>query len=324
MPTIQLGPFVFTDADFTSGLTTTWAPAAVEGPLRSTYVIEHSTPNAEGGPVEYLGSRQSTIQLRGFLTNFPTVLSGAGAVVSGPLTAPSFAMDADTARDFLLGLRSGAQIVRIESNASPVSGIARWYVNDFYFITNIQIGYERGRAYPYYPYTIELRQANTSGRSYTESGSVTSNNIPTIAGNYLSGYLWGNYLSGYRPKGETLVGIGVFLNSATSGRLRLAVYDGTDDSFQVGTHRQTVHSGWNWFPLRPTFTTVSGRAYWLAIMGSAADTSGFTVARGTTATNAGFSRQSGLGFETGLWPATLAFGTLSGSQPWSIGISMVV
>ena len=311
MPLVQLGPFVFSSG---------WNPREIGGPTHRSYVVEHPTPNAEGGPVEYLGSQQPTYQLAGFLTNLGGQLSGAGAVISG--WDGFVAHDADTAKDFLLGLRSGAQLLMIESTASPTGGIARWYENDFFFIRSMQFGYEAGRAYPYYPYSIELHRSNTSGRSYTESGS-TATDMGAIAGNYISGYIYASYLSGIRPGGETLVGLGIFLRSAASGSIKLAIYNGNDDSRTVETRSQNVHSGWNYFSLLPTFTTVSGRHYWLAMKGNVNSTSGFTIGRGTVGTNAGFSRQSGTPY-TDTFPATFAPGTLSGTQPWSLGIAMVV
>lgn len=285
MPRIILGSFVFVSGDVISQAAQ-WGypPTRITGPFRESHVVEHVVPALEGGVTEYLGSRQSTYRIEGFLaprddTNPPLTTSPAGSVLSG---AGFVAVNADEAKDFLQGLRSGAQLLTIESTASGLSNqpIQVYYEHDFFMVTSMTFGFEAGRAYPYYPYTIELLRHFK--RTYGQSSGLTAA-AAEADGTYFSGYIrgWDLASASGSPKGETLVGIGLYSPSAASGNAKVAVYDAS--TLRTQSASQPVKSGWNYFPLRPTFTTVSGTVYTLAFKGDATSTSGFTVGSRTGA-----------------------------------------
>jgi hypothetical protein len=313
MPAFQLGPyqFTFSGASNFSGN----PPTEVRGPDRSAYVTEHQVPALEGGVVEYVGSQQPTYQVKGFVApsqdgpfngTAAYILSGKGYL----------AVSADDARAFLQGLRgSGAQLLLIESTASMQSGYQQFYENGFFFITKQTFGMEAGRSYPYYPYALDLKGASPA--TYGNSSGVTTWPGLSLSGTgsrYLSGYYlqWGLLAS--QVNASVVVNtLGAYIQTVASGSLRLGIYDASTGGLLAQTAPQAVHSGWNYFPINPAFTTVSGRSYHLALMGTATSASGYTIASFDTLSPALMSIASGLAFSDG-FPSTepIFFGSTSG------------
>ena len=249
------------------------------------YVVEHQIPAREGGIVEYLGSQQSTYNLRGFIVQQETGGSTAALVLSGNAYV---AVNADDAKDFLKLLRgSGSQLLLIESTYSMGSGYQTLYENGFFQIEKVTFALEAGRGYPYYPYALDLH--GTTPKTYgNSSGAGTVLNIGV--GNYYSGYIGAWQLAGPTsgsPQGEVINTIGIYVSTVSSGNLKVAVYSGqtvtsgiiTGATLTAQSAPQAVHSGWNYFPIRPSFQTASGASYLLAMAGDATNQSGFVVAK---------------------------------------------
>jgi len=235
------------------------------------YVIEHAIPAKEGGIVEYLGSKQTTYQLKGILAADATGF--AGAVLSG---TAYYGVNADDAQSYLKAIRgSGAQLLVLESTWSNLSGYPVLYENGFFQIEKETFGFEGGHGYPYYPFTLDLRGATPA----TYGNSSGTQTFPYNSGVYFSGWAYYWRLSGTQ-KGERINSLGVFVNSVASGHLQVAVYSGGNPNTAtlVGqSASQPVRSGWNWFPINPGFKASSG--LWLfGLMGDASNASGFTVA----------------------------------------------
>src|ERR1700720_4778049 len=94
VPMVSWGPVTFTSG---------WAPKKIDGPKRTNYVQEHEVPGREGGIIEYVGSKQPTYKLQGFLTPNPDQYGGvAVAILSGQ---GYYGTGADGAMQYLLGLR---------------------------------------------------------------------------------------------------------------------------------------------------------------------------------------------------------------------------
>ena len=293
---VSLGPF-----SFSSGYT----PQGIEGPSRESYIVEHAVPGREGGITEYVGSRRAGYQIRGFLApNNDTIGGPAASVLSGTVYT---AVDSDASKDFLIPLKaSGAQLFKVESIAL-VSGVRYMYENDFFYIENLTFGYEAGRGYPYYPYSMTLRGAST--KTFGQSSGTAS--MPTsIAGSGL-----GSYLSGYAMtmtwrsgfyQGGLVVALGFNCLSIASGSARMAVFNtsgpqGTSQGLVMQTASQPVHSGWNYFPVRPILLAMnSGNFYQIGVMTDVVSNSGFTIALLDAAGGSGTtSFQSGIIYSSG-------------------------
>jgi hypothetical protein len=299
------GPYIFTSG---------YNPQRIEGPQKRTYTIEHKVPGSEGGVVEYIGSEQNMYQIRGFISapqDGPATGNAAG-VLSG---TSYVGVGGDQAAQTLFALRgSGAQLLRIESTTTQYSGYMNLFENDFYFIEQVNLSYEPGHGYPYYPFNLRLRRASPG---FYGNGSGTAT-FSGLGGAYFSGYIYAFNLqvSGV-PRGEAINTLGVYVNSVASGNLKVAVYSGTSmasgsNKLSVQSASQPVHSGWNYFPVRPGFITVSGTNYILAFAGDATSTSGFVVAQLDTAGlpfDSGV--ESGIGFSSA-FPTT--FAQLSGNN----------
>ena len=349
MPLFSYGPYQFTFSGATSG----YAPTKVQGPGRSMYVIEHQIPAREGGIVEYLGSEQSKYTWKGFLSpSQDGPYNGtAGYLLSGAGYIPQ---NADDAMNDLFKLRgSGANLLLIESTYSNESGYQRFYENGFFLIEKETFAFEAGHTYPYYPYTIDFKGAsqatygNSSGTSpFLGQGAVNPgigsgafdplsfDPGPTYAfddgnasgviysgGGYL-GYVFAWQMQGGTgtPVGQTINTLGLNVLAVASGSIQVAVYSG---SISVGTGAvlvaqsapQAAHSGWNYFPLRPSFKSTSGGVFTLAFMGTSANQSGFVVAM-YDANDGLYSYQSGATF--GTFPSIMGSGTgsyVSGFHP---------
>lgn len=282
MPIFRLGPFSFSGLGGQSG---SYDPQAIEGPAVDSYVAEHQVPGREGGIVEYLGSRQPSYTIRGFITPRDKSTDNAGVIFSGPGTA--IALNAEATKDTLLKLKgSGALLVQIESTYTNVSGYRILYENDFFFIQQLTFGYEAGKGYPYYPYTMVLHRA--SPKTYGNSSGIATY-APT--GTYFSGFIRLMQLrSGAWAVGETINSLGFYAQSVASGNAKMAVYP----DIGVGTVApvaqslsQPVNSGWNYFPIRPSFITTSGHQYHIAIKSDTTNSLGWQLQ--TTESNHGVS-----------------------------------
>ena len=283
MPIFRLGPFSFSGLGGQSG---SYDPQAIEGPAADSYVAEHQVPGREGGIVEYLGSRQPSYTIRGFITPRDKSTDNAGVIFSGPGTA--IALNAEATKDTLLKLKgSGALLVQIESTYTNVSGYRILYENDFFFIQQLTFGYEAGKGYPYYPYTMVLHRA--SPKTYGNSSGIASYN-PT--GTWFSGYIRMFRLrSGAWPLGETINSLGFYAQSIASGNAKMGIYPdfggGDPLTLQAETLSQPINSGWNYFPIRPSFITTSGVRYNIAIKSDSTGIGGWQLQ--TTESNMGVS-----------------------------------
>lgn len=288
MPIFRLGPFSFSGLGGQSG---SYDPQVIEGPAVDSYVAEHQIPGREGGIVEYLGSRQPSYTIRGFITPRDKSTDNAGVIFSGVGTA--IALNAEQTKDTLLKLKgSGALLVQIESTYTNISGYRILYENDFFFIQQLTFGYEAGKGYPYYPYTMVLHRA--SPRIYGNQSGVTAY-TPTP---YFSGYVRIFRLrSGSWPIGETINSLGFYAQSVASGNAKMAVYPdfggGDPLTVQGESLSQPINSGWNYFPIRPSFVATSGIRYDIAIKSDATNTSGW-VMQTTVFTESGESFVSGV------------------------------
>ena len=310
IPQAQLGPFYFGPNAFTSGYG--HLPTKIDGAERDSYVIEHEIPGREGGIVEYLGSKQPTYKIQGFLTNNNDLLYGpAGYYCSGATVG---SLIADDAKAFLQGLRgSGLVLLKLESTYSNYSGYANLYENDFFYIKNETFAMEAGRGYPYYPFTFDLIRG--SYKTYGNSSGTTLWN--TGDNPYFSGYIiaW-QQISGF-AQGETINNLGIQVNSVASGHMSLALYRSSDYHLLAQSTVQNVHSGWNYFQLNPSYQTSSGTAYVYAVVSDIATQSGITVLQydkfgtGITSYQSGyFMYVSGIGAYAG-FPAIFAPGTFN-------------
>lgn len=313
MPLFSYGPYQFTFSGATSG----YAPTKVQGPGRSMYVIEHQIPAREGGIVEYLGSEQSKYTWKGF---FSPPQDGpyngtAGYLLSGTQYIPQ---NADQAMNAVFQLRgSGANLLYIESTYSNESGYMRSYENGFFVLEKATFAFEAGHTYPYYPYTIDFR-----GISPTMYGNSSGSASFAPTDKYYSGYVFvwsvsrNGPTSGATTNGEVINTLGIFVNAVASGNAKVAIYSGADFPSAVLTAQsaaQPVHSGWNYFPLRPSFQSTSGATVIYAFAGDATNSSGFIVAQtdyGTITTSVAISG-TGFGFPSSL-PGTI--GSTSGNN----------
>jgi hypothetical protein len=252
-PEVSLGPLTFTSG---------YAPKAIDGPKRDMHLLEHEIPGREGGIVEYLGSNQPTYRLQGFFAPLNDVFNGPSAsVLSGAAYVP---VTPDAAAAYLMGLRgSGVLLLQVESTWSQYSGYSVWYDQDFYYIKSVNVAMEAGKGYPYYPYTIDLLRAST----LTYGNSSGTNVWTGTSGGYLSGFVFAWYQSSGWAKGETINTMGVYVAAVSSGSLRVAIYDHVGPTLQAQSAVAPAASGWNYFPLQPSFTTTSGTGYYLAVMG---------------------------------------------------------
>lgn len=251
MSVVSLGPVVFSSG---------WNPQLIEGPSDEPYVVEHRVPNRVGGHIEYVGKRLSNYQIIGFIApNGNLNESQAVALVSG---GGLMTRNADQAKDFLLGMRgSGVHVLNVESTLE-LSGNRLMYEADLFAIMSETFVFEPGHSYPYYPFTIDLKRAN-----YNTYGNSSGNSD------------WVNGLSGFirswrlpfpsAPKEETINALGFYAGEIFSGagQAKLAVYNSAD-ALQAQTASQIVHSGWNYFPIHPSFAATSGHDFKLAMKGN--------------------------------------------------------
>ena len=289
----------------------------VDGPKRTNYVQEHEIPGREGGIVEYVGSKQPTYKIQGFLAPNPDQFGGvAVAILSG---GAYYGTGADGGMMYLQGLRgSGAQLLRLESTWSNFSGYPRLYENDFFYCASMTFALEAGRGYPYYPYTIDLMRASYSTYGNSSGTSTFTDDVApaALSGAFYSGYIRGWFLLSGLPLGGRVMGLGFYAQSvAYGGNARLAVYSGSaaGSTLVVQTASQPVTSGWNYFPLNPSFTAQSGsNAYFLAFMSdmfNIGSSAGFALAYSDSNPAGSYSVYSGAVYANG-FPATL--GSASG------------
>ncbi len=305
MPRVEWGPYIFVSGSFG------YAPQGVTGPKKDIFVVEHAVPGKETGIPDYVGSRDPGYALKGFLSppQDGTYSGVAGRVLSGTVYV---GLDADDAKDFLFNLRgSGANLLRVESAQGVVSGYPILYENDFFYNAKMSIAYEPGRTYPYYPYAIDFKRATMA---FFGSNSGTTSFSGDAQG-YLSGFArYTQIQSGMgTPLGRPLIAVSLYVKTVASGNARMAVFDGTL-ALKAQSASQMVHSGWNYFPLRPSFNPSSGTTYYVAFAGNATNMSGFTVLytdllSGTTTSSlqsgfifsSGFSTSPGLSWTSGLF-----------------------
>lgn len=317
----QFGPFAFTFSGTFSGN----PPIDIKGPDRASYVVEHQIPAREGGIVEYVGSQQPTYQIRGFLSpSQDGPFNGTSTLV---LSGTSYiTLNADDSLSTLRGLRgSGAQVLTIES-----TNAGQLYENGLFFISKATFGFEAGRSYPYYPYTLDLK--GSSAATYGNS-SGSSNFVGYPPGHLLgavSGYIFMWQMAGGSgaTRGEVINTLAINILSASSGNVKVAVYSGSFFSgaaLVAQSAPQAVRSGLNYFPIRPSFTSKSGYAYILAFAGDAISNSGYTLGfTDNTGVNPDSSVQSGIGFSSA-FPATLVplSGAAAGVSGQQLDIFMV-
>ncbi len=304
-PLVSWGPATFIGSGVGG-----YAPTKIAGPVRANHIVEHEVPAREGGVIEYLGSKQPTYQLKGFLAPTPeTIQSGVSlSVLSGQLY---YGLGPDDSLHYLQGLRgSGAQLLRLESVWSNTGNGPILYENDFFYATNMTFGMEAGRGYPYYPYGIDLMRA-----SYATWGNTSGT---TTLGNDAGGATSGAYLSGYyraytyeiTRAVSAAMGLG-FYALAVHGtyHAQMAIAGITSGGpYLATTASQVVNSGFNYFPLNPSVTLTSGTTYNIVI-GSDAPNNGAWALAYTDAGATGLSSlQSGiaysLGFGAGFLPGS--------------------
>ena len=184
----------------------------------------------------------------------------------------------DTAKELLAGLRgSGAHALKIESTFSNYSGYAIFYENDVFYITDLTFGYEPGHAYPFYPYTINLKR--TANKSYGNSSGIATY-APT--GTYFSGFVrcLRLHASG-TPVGETINTIALYSQSVASGDAKVAVYRDFGGAGSLAplaqSASQPITSGWNYFPINPSFVTTSGMQHEIAIKSNVTSSLGWQL-----------------------------------------------
>lgn len=272
MPQFRFGYYDFTFSGTFSGN----PPSEIRGPDRQSYVIEHEIPSAEGGIVEYLGSRQKQYSIKGFVSpSQDGPFNGTAALV---LSGTSYiALNAEDAKDALNALRgSGANLLLIESTLSKQSGFQQFYENSFFMVDKVAVDYEAGHSYPLYPFTMGLRGASPTIHGYTT-------NTATYAGLGFSGYIVCTFLNSGYAKGEVANTLGFFANSAASGNARMAYYY-ANDTLGAQSAPQSVHSGWNYFPLRPSLSgATSGEVARVALLSDAFSSSGWSLGESDTA-----------------------------------------
>ncbi len=269
MPRVEWGPYIFASGTFG------YPPQGITGPKKDVFVVEHAVPGREGGVLDYVGSRHPAYVLKGFLS--PPMDGTYSGVAARVLSGTSYVgLDADDAKDFLFSLRgSGAQLLRVESTYTNVSGYPILYENDFFYNSKTSIAYEAGRTYPYYPYAIDFVHATMA--FFGQNSGVTTFSGDSVG--YFSGFArysllesgaWGT------PLGRPLIALALYVKTVASGNLRMALYE-IGQTLAAQSASQAVHSGWNYFPLRPSFTPSSGSSYYIAFAGDAVNASGFTV-----------------------------------------------
>jgi len=275
MPQFRYGPIDITFSG--TGNFSGNPPTQVKGPDRDMYQIEHQIPAREGGIMEYLGSKQPTYQIKGFVSpsqdgpfngTSMMLLSGTGYV---PQNAD------DSKQDLFLLRGSGANILLIESTASMQSGYQQFYENGFFLIEKSTFGFEAGHTYPYYPYSIDFHGASPSYLNGFSGGTTVWPGMSLAGGGYVSGFMLTFFNVGAMTLNATVNTIGVYVLSVSSGSMAVGVYNGITDSLAAQSAPQLVHSGWNWFPLRPSYTTASGRNDVFGILGTATNSSGLTI-----------------------------------------------
>lgn len=309
---VRLGPFRFDVRN----------PQSLQGPEIDTYVVEHQVPGREGGVVEYVGSRRKIYTLRGFLSPSEILTDRAASILSG---VALININVDQAKDALLGLKgSGTLLLKFESTYSSFSGYAVLYENDFFFIRNLTFGFEAGKSYPYYPYSIQLLGA--SPRQFGNSG-IGSDWSPTNL--YFSGYIIGfSQRSGQYTSGETINSVGFYISAINSGNAKVAIYNqvGGAGTLQAESASQAVHSGWNWFPLRPSFTTLNDVLYTICMKADVAGVGGFTI-RGIDSSvysnvSGNQSYQSGISYGPA-FPSSFIPGTFANVSGFALSLNMV-
>jgi hypothetical protein len=115
-----------------------------------------------------------------------------------------------------------------------------------------------------------------------------------------------------------VIGLGVYIPTVASGHARLAIYSGlVTFKLVAASASQNVHSGWNYFPINPSFRAVSGQnTYSLALMGDVSNTSGYTLLQNDTSGGVTFTYDTGYAFASGFpasWSPT--FPGVSGNNP---------
>lgn len=300
----QLGPLFLT--------TLGWNPQIINGRNIEAYVVEHAVPGKIGGIVEFMGARQPTFEIRGFITPREIITDNAAQIVSGRLYV---GIQADEAIRHLRAIGgSGAILLRIESNYTSFSGYQSWYENDIYQVRSISVGYEPAKAYPYYPYTINLVRIDPATYGNSSGGSDW-----TAGG---SGYIrsWQLRSGGSAsPRGETINTLGVYFSSATSGNAKLAIYNASN-SLQAQSPSQAIYSGWNYFPIRPGIETSSGVEYKLAIKTDLPTGAGGSLMRywpGDSTTSGREQFESGVAYADA-FPATYSPSTSVSGQAFNI------
>ncbi len=269
MPRVEWGPYIFASGTFG------YAPQGITGPKKDIFVVEHSVPGRETGVVDYMGSRDPGYAFKGFLS--PPMDGPGNAAAGRVLSGTSYiGITSDDAKDFLFRVRgSGPNLLRIESPHAVVSGFAILYENDFFYNSKTSIAYEPGRTYPYYPYAIDFVHATMA--FFGQNSGVTTFSGDSVG--YFSGFArysllesgaWGT------PLGRPLIALSLYVKTVASGNARMALYE-IGQTLAAQSASQAVHSGWNYFPLRPSFTPSSGSSYYIAFAGDAVNASGFTV-----------------------------------------------
>ena len=147
-----------------------------------------------------------------------------------------------------------------------------------------------------------------STKTYGQSSGIETYN--PLTGGYMSGYIRSCIIQSGHPLGELVIGLGVNIMAVASGNAKVAIYN-SGRALQAESATQTVHSGWNYFAVNPSFITVSGSRYEFAIKGDAANVSGWVMRQQTLSTNSGQSSVMSGEPYADAFPSTLAPGTLS-------------
>jgi len=294
---VTLGVFAFTSGFAPTGL----------NPTRDIHTVEHGVPGADGGVTENIGSKQPVYQIRGFLAPHGDAMNDhAGGLLSGQGYS---SQSADQSKQLLDNLGSGdiAQLFKVESNSSPVSGVPVYFEENFFLIKNFSVSMVGGVEYPYYPYSFSLMQHKP--KTVGNSSGLTR---MVFSGQYFSGYIHSWEIKGTSGvnTNRRVAGLGLYATSAASGNVKLAIYDNVADAnFLAQSLPMAIHSGWNYAPVNPTVSIVSGQDYQLAFKGDIISTSGYTVGgreEGGSADRGSF--QSGEAYASA-WPTKLHSGS---------------
>jgi hypothetical protein len=297
MPQFRYGGYDFTFSGAYSG----YGPKEIRGPDRTSFVVEHQIPAREGGVIEYLGSQQSTYQWKGFIVQSENSSGIAALVLSGN---SYIAVNADDAKDFIKAMRgSGVQLMLIESTYSNGSGYQNFYEQGFFQIEKVTLALEAGRSYPYYPYGIDFRGVTPTVHGNTSASvSLTT----PISGNYFSGYITVIFMNSGYALSETLNTLGFFAQTIASGNAKMAFY-ASNDLLLAQTAPTAIHSGWNYLPIRPSTSGLSGDVARIAIKSDSSSISGWTLATvDTTNTIIAFNGEVSGQAYTAAWPASLS------------------